>query len=143
MQVSLQDAFTLYDTDSDGFIDQKSFGSLLRSLGYPLSDSEISTHLSRLDSSSSNKIALPEIAKLVATLASPPTPQVLEKQLLDAFRVFDKDRTGLIGTVELRHLMTSLGERMTEEEADLMIREADPNGEGVVNYAEFIKRMLW
>ncbi|KAI8437082.1 hypothetical protein MSG28_010442, partial [Choristoneura fumiferana] len=40
-------------------------------------------------------------------------------------RVFDKNNDGLISSVELRHVMTNLGERLSEEEVDDMIREAD------------------
>ncbi|KAI8437085.1 hypothetical protein MSG28_010442 [Choristoneura fumiferana] len=43
-------------------------------------------------------------------------------------RVFDKNNDGLISSVELRHVMTNLGERLSEEEVDDMIREADLDG---------------
>ena len=35
---------------------------------------------------------------------------------------------------ELRHVMTNLGEKLTEEEVDEMIQEADIDGDGQVNY---------
>lgn len=50
------------------------------------------------------------------------------------FRVFDKNNDGLISSNELRHVMTSLGERLSEEEVDDMIKEADLDGDGQVNY---------
>lgn len=49
-------------------------------------------------------------------------------------RVFDKNNDGLISSNELRHVMTSLGERLSEEEVDDMIKEADLDGDGMVNY---------
>jgi hypothetical protein len=36
--------------------------------------------------------------------------------------------------VQLRHVMTNLGEKLTDEEVDEMIREADVDGDGQVNY---------
>ncbi|CAG5866150.1 unnamed protein product [Menidia menidia] len=36
----------------------------------------------------------------------------------------------------LRHVMTNLGEKLTDEEVDEMIREADIDGDGQVNYEE-------
>lgn len=48
--------------------------------------------------------------------------------------MFDKNNDGLISSNELRHVMTSLGERLSEEEVDDMIKEADLDGDGQVNY---------
>lgn len=48
-----------------------------------------------------------------------------QEEILEAFRVFDRDGNGLISAAELRHIMTSLGEKLTDEEVDEMIREAD------------------
>lgn len=49
-------------------------------------------------------------------------------------RVFDKNKDGLISSKELRHVMTNLGEKLSEEEVDDMIKEADLDGDGMVNY---------
>lgn len=49
-------------------------------------------------------------------------------------QVFDKDGNGFISAAELRHVMTNLGEKLTDEEVDEMIREADIDGDGQVNY---------
>ena len=48
--------------------------------------------------------------------------------------MFDKDGNGYISAAELRHVMTNLGEKLTDEEVDEMIREADIDGDGQVNY---------
>merc|ERR1719400_2250580 len=47
-----------------------------------------------------------------------------EEEIREAFRVFDKDGNGFISAAELRHVMTNLGEKLTDEEVDEMIREA-------------------
>ena len=57
-----------------------------------------------------------------------------EDEMKAAFRVFDKDGNGQISVPELRHVMTSLGEDLTDEELDEMIREADYDGDGYVSY---------
>ncbi len=45
-------------------------------------------------------------------------------------------------TVQLRQVMINLGERLTEEEAEQMIREADLDGDGLVSYEEFARMMM-
>ena len=57
-----------------------------------------------------------------------------EEEIKEAFRLFDKDGNGYISACELRSLMQSLGEKLTDEEVDEMIREADIDGDGQVNY---------
>ena len=81
-----------------------------------------------------------------------------EEEIREAFRVFDKDGNGYISAAELRyefelplcgssgdlyfrHVMTNLGEKLTDEEVDEMIREADIDGDGQVNYEEFVTMM--
>ena len=68
--------------------------------------------------------------------------QDTEDDIIEAFRVFDKDGNGTISAAELRHVMTNLGEKLTDEEGDEMIREADVNGDGIIDYKEFTKIIL-
>ncbi|KAJ9700489.1 hypothetical protein PVL29_006014 [Vitis rotundifolia] len=65
-----------------------------------------------------------------------------EEELKEAFKVFDKDQNGYISATELRHVMINLGEKLTDEEVEQMIREADLDGDGQVNYDEFVKMMM-
>ena len=48
----------------------------------------------------------------------------------------------MISSTELRHIMTTLGDKLTEEEVDEMIREADIDGDGCINYEEFVRMMM-
>ena len=57
-----------------------------------------------------------------------------DEELLEAFRVFDQDGDGFISAEELRFLMCNLGEKLTQEEVNEMIAEADQDGDGQVNY---------
>ena len=62
-------------------------------------------------------------------------------ELKEAFKVFDKDGSGSISAAELKHVMNNLGEKLTDEEVDEMISEADVDGDGEINFEEFIKMM--
>jgi calmodulin len=65
----------------------------------------------------------------------------LEEDIREAFRVFDKNSSGIISTMELRHIMTNLGEKLKDSEIDEMIRHADIDGDGSVNYNEWVTMM--
>jgi calmodulin len=63
-------------------------------------------------------------------------------QLNDAFQTFDLDRNGYVSAYELRHLYTQLGEDVTDEEIEEMLRMCDIDGDGQVNPNEF-QRMIF
>ena len=56
-----------------------------------------------------------------------------EQELRDAFRVFDKDGSGTISSAELRKVLVSLGEDLTDAELDEMLKLADKNGDGHID----------
>ena len=69
---------------------------------------------------------------------APPQDVDSEQELKEAFKVFDKDGSGFISAAELRHVMTNLGEKLTDAEVDEMIREADIDGDGQICYDECV-----
>ena len=60
---------------------------------------------------------------------------------VECTQVFDTDNSGKISAQELKKVMANLGENLTDEEIDEMIREADTDGDGEVDYDEFVKMM--
>ena len=55
--------------------------------------------------------------------------------------MFDKNGDGKISKEELKVVMTNLGEKLTDAEIEEMIHEADDDGDGSVDYEEFVKMM--
>ena len=53
--------------------------------------------------------------------------------LMEAFRVFDVDQNGFISADELREIMKNLGQKLSEDEIEEMISEADKDGDGQLN----------
>jgi calmodulin len=60
-----------------------------------------------------------------------------EEEIREAFKVFDRDNNGFISAAELRHVMTSIGEKLTDDEVDEMIREADQDGDGRIDCTSY------
>ncbi len=54
---------------------------------------------------------------------------------------FFRDGDGFISAEELSQVMSTLGENLSQEEIDEMIREADMDGDGRVGYEEFATMM--
>lgn len=57
-----------------------------------------------------------------------------DKELRDAFKEFDKDGNGFITPDELRSVMKSMGEKLSDTELAEMIKKADKSGDGKVDY---------
>ncbi|XP_022853885.1 calmodulin-7-like [Olea europaea var. sylvestris] len=134
-----KEAFSLFDKDGDGCITTKELGTVMRSLGQNPTEAELQDMINEVDADGNGTIDFPEFLNLMARKMKDTDS---EEELKEAFRVFDKDQNGFISAAELRHVMTNLGEKLTDEEVDEMIREADVDGDGQINYEEFVKIMM-
>ncbi|KAK2535685.1 hypothetical protein Q9233_003611 [Columba guinea] len=111
-----KEAFSLFDKDGDGTITTKELGTVMRSLGQNPTEAELQDMINEVDAD--------VIVKLLRLR------QVYSSLLFSLCQ----DGNGYISAAELRHVMTNLGEKLTDEEVDEMIREADIDGDGQVNY---------
>ena len=55
-------------------------------------------------------------------------------EILEAFRVFDPNRTGFVSALELRMALMEMGEQLTEQEADSLISNAEVDRKGNIRY---------
>jgi calmodulin len=134
-----KEAFSLFDKDADGCITTKELGTVMRSLGQNPTEAEVQDMINEVDADGNGTVDFPEFLNLMGRKMKYTDS---EDELKEAFKVFDKDQDGLISAAELRHVMTSLGEKLTDEEVDEMIKEADVDGDGQVNYEDFARMML-
>ncbi|XP_037026495.1 calmodulin-A-like isoform X2 [Bradysia coprophila] len=130
-----KEAFMLFDKDEDGTITMAELGVVMRSLGQRPTETELRDMVNEVDQDGNGTIEFNEFLQMMSKKMKGADG---EDELKEAFRVFDKNKDGLISSVELRHVMTNLGEKLSEEEVDDMIKEADMDGDGMVNYDEFV-----
>ncbi|KAI9512012.1 calmodulin B [Russula earlei] len=126
-----KEAFSLFDRDGDGTITTFELGTVMRSLGQNPTEAELQDMINEVDADGNGTIDFPEFLTMMARKMRDTDS---EEEIKEAFKVFDKDGNGYISAAELRHVMTSLGEKLTDREVDEMIREADIDGDGQINY---------
>lgn len=112
---------------------------MMRSLGQNPTEAELQDMVSEVDADGNGTIDFPEFLTMMARKMKDTDS---EEEIKEAFKVFDKDGNGFISAAELRHVMTNLGEKLSDAEVDEMIREADVDGDGQINYDEFVKMMI-
>ncbi|KIW99989.1 uncharacterized protein Z518_10917 [Rhinocladiella mackenziei CBS 650.93] len=108
-------------------------GEIMRSLGQNPSDSELQDMINEVDVDHSGSIDFEEFLKMMSTTVK---AQDFAHETRAAFNVFDKDGSGTISAEELRQVMKSLGENLTDEEIDEMIREADKDKSGTIDWKD-------
>lgn len=130
----------MFDRDGDGQVECEELGTVLRASNRLPSEAEISEFKLKI-LNSKKTFSFPDLLTILSKLPVIDS-SALRSALLDAFRVFDQQGNGEIGTQELRHIMTSLGEKMTDQEAQEMIQLADPNETGVIKYELFVDKLV-
>lgn len=90
-----------------------------------------------LSNTSNGMIEFSVFVGLVAPeLLSPKSPYT-EDQLKQLFKMFDRDENGFITAAELAHSMAKLGHALPVQELTGMIKEADADGDGRINFENF------
>ena len=132
-------AFDIYDKDKDEKINLTELGNIMKSIGQNPSESELQDMINEIDIDGEGVITFDGFISLMEKkLRDADT----EEELIESFKVFDKDGNGLISSENLRDVVVSLGMKFSQEEIDEMIREADNDGDGFINYEEFVNCVL-
>ncbi|KAL0740059.1 LOW QUALITY PROTEIN: hypothetical protein Bca4012_081572 [Brassica carinata] len=120
-----------------GCITTKELATVMRSRGQNPTEAELQDMINEVDENGNGTIDFPKFLNLMAWKMKNTDS---EEELKEAFRVFDKnqsgfisaaeicddkDQSGFISAAEVRHVMTNLGEKLTDEEVDWMTKEAD------------------
>ncbi|XP_033764297.1 calmodulin-like [Pecten maximus] len=132
-----KDTFKLFDKDGDGTIDSKDIGILIRSLGAAPTQAQLKDMMKDVDPTGHGTVDFQDFLECMIRFL--PDGHDEEEEILNAFQTFDKGNNGLISAAEIRHALVNLEEKLTDEEVDELIREADPDGDGYIRYSEFVK----
>ncbi|KAK1245182.1 hypothetical protein MKX08_004811 [Trichoderma sp. CBMAI-0020] len=127
-----KEKFSLISKNGE-YITPKDMAAVFRIMDQPRSDQEIQDMIEEADTTGRGVVDFEDFLSM-----GKPDP---EEELKEAFKVFDVNNDGFISPEDLRHCMRLLGEKMTDDEVDEMIREGDLDGDGRIDYQEFVQMM--
>ena len=132
----IRDAFLDIDVDEDGSVTQDQLkGSFTKSLP----DEKVNFYLKMLDMDGTGTIKFVDFLEMYAFLTLQKQPH--ETQMRQLFKALDKDDSGSISEHEVKSFckMFQLVEDTNIDTAiDGLISKADTDGDGEINYVEFI-----
>lgn len=134
----IREAFDLFDADGSGTIDIKELKVAMRALGFEPRKDEIKKTVSEIDKEGTGTIDFNDFLSLMTAKM---TEKDSKEEILKAFKLFDDDETGKISFRNLKRVAKELGENLTDEELQEMIDEADRDGDGEINEADFLRIM--
>ena len=131
-----REAFNSFDKDGGGSIDSKELKDLMASVGQNPTDDELAEMIRIADADGTGDI---DFAEFVTLMAHKMADEKSEATLKAAFSVFDTSGDGFISAEEMRRIMINVGEPVTLDDVEQVIRKVDIDGDGVINYEEFTK----
>ncbi|KAF9371664.1 hypothetical protein CPB97_001805 [Podila verticillata] len=140
-----REGFNLFDRKGNGTIGAESLGDLLRALGQNPTQTEVEQLTAQADPTGSRSIAFDTFLKI---LLRPDgfRPAGTYDEFVNGFKVFDKDGDGFISSGELRFVLTSLGEKLSDAEADELLKGVEVDKSGRVHYegkyVDFVRMIL-
>ncbi|XP_055953989.1 uncharacterized protein LOC129989460 [Argiope bruennichi] len=127
-----KEAFNMIDQNRDGFIDKDDLHDMLASLGKNPEDD----FLEGMMKEAPGPINFTMFLTLFGERLQGTDPEDVIK---NAFACFDEENSGRINEERLRELLTTMGDRFTDEDVDEMYREAPIDKNGMFDYLEFTR----
>ncbi|KAL8273097.1 hypothetical protein Esti_003018 [Eimeria stiedai] len=106
-----QECFRLFDRDGDGLVAISEVATMLRSLGFVIRQDQVTSYEVRMQQLRVSKINF----QAFSSLATRGFPRSLDPvKVLSAFELLDREKKGSVNMSELHHLITTLGDKLSE-----------------------------
>ena len=125
--------FDLIDRNGKGSISADDLKRVMTAVGEAVTDEDIKNMIEEADLNTDGVVDFPEFAKMMQ--------QRRKQNALAEFQIFDKDGSGTVSAQELKQVLKKFDVDISDETLDGMIKEADQDGDGSINYEEFMKIM--
>ncbi|KAF7639920.1 EF-hand domain-containing protein [Meloidogyne graminicola] len=140
-QTEIKEIFNLYDEELDGKIDGIQIGEVVRACGLKPTNAMVWKAAGKEYKKKGEKRFTFEEWMPIYDQLSKEKEVGSYADFMEGLKVFDKDESGKIMAAELRHVLQALGERLDAEEVGELLQGVE-DGEGMVNYDQFIKKVL-
>lgn len=135
----LDETFDVLDMNHDGGLDFDEVAKIIRAIGANPTQTEIQEMFDEIDVNGSGTIDKEEFRDWISANGNKYIEMDLDTKMKAAFAIFDQDDSGKISKQELERIMKNLGdEPLSEEEWNTFMSEIDTDGDGQINYEEFI-----
>jgi len=139
MNAELKEAFDAFDKDGSGTISSEELLGVMRAMGQNPTEDELLNLVLEVDVDGNGTIDFPEFLNMMKKKAREVDE---EADLREAFKIFDRNRDGYIDMKELKKVTAMLGTMLTKEEIEEFMAEADKDGNGKLDYEEFVKMLM-
>ena len=129
--------FKLYDEDNDGFVDFVYLSEMMRSAGAIFLDNDLERPMETIRNNNGADI-FTEKDYTELCLKFTNTDETVE-DLIEAFKFWDTDNSGRVSTDDIKRALTTLGDKLSEDEINALVKEADPNNIGAIDYEHYSK----
>lgn len=136
-----QRQFNLYDKDQSGTIPTEMLADCLRMCGQVPLEAEIPKLQKDADLEGKGVVTFDDFWKALQLCLLEARTQ---HDLKEAFRTFDPDERSTISQHEMRYILTTMGDKLTDEEMNLFIEEmkTEVDTEGNLVYLDVIQKLL-
>ncbi|KAK9785430.1 hypothetical protein WJX73_010784 [Symbiochloris irregularis] len=132
---SFRRLFAQHDKHSSGLVAIQDVHAILRSLDARITRAEVHGVQKELDPDGSGSFTLGQFLAVVPVRMQ---DRDVEEELSNAFEAFDKGGKGLVDAKQLRELLTTLSDKLTDQEADIMFKEAGIGKKQYIDYKGFV-----
>jgi len=137
-----KDFFSLFDKTGENRIAYYEVGECLRAFGENPTNAEVMKVLNNPsnDEMNSKMVTFDEFLPMLAQVKRQSQETSVE-DMNEGLRVFDKENNGTVSAAELRHVLCTLGEKLSEEEVEQLLQGQEDNN-GCIRYENFIKMVM-